>query len=332
MCCAVLCCAVLYAALLSSADSLFSPPHPTPDILDKEEAGKTTFIINDEGIMDSLATVLSHEMVKFNKLLLRCASSLTNMKKAIKGLVVMSKDLDRMYTNILNNRVPAIWTTVSYSSLKPLASWVEDLQFRINFMRRWLRSGKPSAFPLPLFFFPQGFLTGALQNHARKFAVPINALTFNFTVLEIAGVNEIEEAPENGVYVFGLHLEGAKWSSANKQIEEASVGEMYSPLPPVWFVSLSRASKGRDNPRDAQCEATLTRTPHARPWTQLPEKDYERDVSDYSCPTYQTSVRAGKLSTTGVSTNYVLSVDLKTSKPTEWWTFKGTALLCNLDN
>ena len=185
-------------------------------------------MINDEGIMDSLATVLSHEMVKFNKLLVRCESSLSNMKKASKGLVVMSKDLDRMYTSILNNRVPAIWTAVSYSSLKPLASWVEDLQFRIDFMRRWLRSGKPSAFPLPLFFFPQGFLTGALQNHARKFAVPINALNFKFSVLEIADVGNIEEAPANGVYVFGLHLEGAKWSTENKQIEEASVGEMYS--------------------------------------------------------------------------------------------------------
>ena len=56
-----------------------------PEILDKDEAGETTFLINDEGIMDSLATVLSHEMVKFNKLLVRCASSLMNMKKAIKG-------------------------------------------------------------------------------------------------------------------------------------------------------------------------------------------------------------------------------------------------------
>ena len=37
-----------------------------PDELDMRNAGKTTFKIDSEGLMDSLATVLSQEMKKFN--------------------------------------------------------------------------------------------------------------------------------------------------------------------------------------------------------------------------------------------------------------------------
>lgn len=50
----------------------------------------------------------------------------------------MSQELDLMYTSLLTNRVPANWAAVAYPSLKPLASWFEDLKERVAFMRNWL--------------------------------------------------------------------------------------------------------------------------------------------------------------------------------------------------
>lgn len=38
-------------------------------------------------------------------------------------------------------------------------------------MRGWLKGGQPACFPLPVFFFPQGFMTGTLQTFARKYQV-----------------------------------------------------------------------------------------------------------------------------------------------------------------
>lgn len=68
----------------------------------------------------------------------------------------------------------------------------------------------------------------------------------------------------------------------------------------------------------------------------IPSATTSVDVNDemkYMCPLYKTSVRAGVLSTTGQSTNYILSVALpmKHGVHCDFWILRGTALLCMLD-
>lgn len=79
-------------------------------------------------------------------------------------------------------QVPEVWAQVGYPSLKPLAAWIKDYAARIAFMRSWLQQGPPACFWLPGFFFPQGFLTGMLQMHARKYSLPIDGLSYSFQV------------------------------------------------------------------------------------------------------------------------------------------------------
>lgn len=50
------------------------------------------------------------------------------------------------------------------------------------------------------------------------------------------------------------------------------------------------------------------------------------------CPLYKTTVRAGELSTTGQSTNYVLSIALPIGdRAPDYWILKGAALICQLN-
>ena len=65
-------------------------------------------------------------------------------------------------------QVPELWRAVSYPSLKPLATYLQDLYARLDMLSAWARTGPPPCFWLPGFFFAQSFLTAALQNYARR--------------------------------------------------------------------------------------------------------------------------------------------------------------------
>ena len=266
-----------------------------PPKLDMSEAGPNTFVMKGEH-MDSLATVLGQEMQRFNKLLGKMSRSLALLQKAIRGEVLLDEELDRMYVAMLNNKVPANWTAAAYPSLKPLASWMRDMHARIGFMRGWLVGGQPSAFWISGFFFPQGFMTGTLQNHARKYAIAIDTLNFSFKMLEADVPDELPlaEVPEDGVVIYGLFFDGARWDKKERTVIESKPGEIYGAVPLIHF---------------------------------MPTVNYKPSPKEFSAPVYKTHVRAGTLSTTGMSTNFIVTVELPTREDPDKWILMGAALL-----
>ncbi len=52
---------------------------------------------------ESMNTVLTQEVIRYNKLLVVMAEMLKNVQKALKGEVVMSEELDKMATSLFNN-------------------------------------------------------------------------------------------------------------------------------------------------------------------------------------------------------------------------------------
>ena len=132
----------------------------------------------------------------------------------------MSEDLDSMYISILNSQVPKNWEKVAYPSLKPLATWYKDLLERVIFMNSWLMNGQPVSFWLSGFFFPQGFMTGCLQTHARNYKIAIDKLSFSFSVMVEEDPQEVEDPPEDGVYIYGLYMDGARWDRETLMIAD----------------------------------------------------------------------------------------------------------------
>lgn len=72
-----------------------------------------------------------------------------------------------------------------------------------------------------------GFLTAVLQNHARKYNIPIDTLSFAYEIIDTPH-QEINNPPVDGAYVYGLYIEGGRWSKDERVLDDPLPGEMHS--------------------------------------------------------------------------------------------------------
>ncbi len=271
-----------------------------PPVFDKDEIFKKFPTDYNE----SMNTVLYQEIIRYNKLLSNMKKTIKTLKKALVGKIVMSEDMEKMARSLSVNQVPSAWSDV-FLSLKPFSSWILDLSSRISFLQNWIDKGTPKIFWISGnnylilgFSFPQAFLTAALQNFARKYKKPIDLLSFEFNIKDHLKYNEISEKPEDGVYVYGMFLEGARWNYETHILDDSLPKELYTDVPVIHFLPI-----------------------------------FKREVPTsgiYYCPLYKVLSRTGTLSTTGHSTNYVLMLELPSDRDQSEWIRAGVAMFLSL--
>ncbi|XP_061393203.1 dynein axonemal heavy chain 12-like, partial [Musca vetustissima] len=126
-----------------------------------------------------------------------------------------------------------------------------------------------------------------------KYKIPIDTLTFDHQVLD---VDHRDQPPDDGVYINGLFLEGARWNWQERILDEQLPKVLIYPMPAIYLI----------------------------PTTIYDLKEGNR----YKSPLYKTAERKGTLSTTGHSTNYVIPVFLNTKIKPSHWVKRSAALIC----
>jgi dynein heavy chain len=98
--------------------------------------------------------------------------------------------------------------------------------------------------------------------------------------------SDVDARPTDGAYVYGMFLEGARWDNVAHTLSDSNPKELYVGMPVI----------------------------HLSPVQNRP--DVEEGI--YRTPVYKTLTRAGLLSTTGHSTNFVMWLELASGTETCW--------------
>ena len=172
--------------------------------------------------------------------------------------------------------------------------WFGNVLQRAEQLTAWLRSGRPNSFWLTGFFNPQGFLTANRQEVCRKHNKDGWALddVVNLTRVVNMEKEEVRKGPDEGVYIHGLFLDGARWDKPGNKLADSTPKVLFAALPVLLVTGVLAADK-------------------------------KAEGHSYSCPCYKNPKRGGL--------NFVFAVDLRSEDLPQKWILRGVSLLCSKD-
>lgn len=186
------------------------------------------------GEREPLTVHLKQEIDRLNVVINLTMKTLKNLRLAIAGTIILSPDLVDALDSLYDGRVPGKWTAASWES-SGMGTWFTGLIMRYEQLRKWLDNGRPKSYWMTGFFNPQGFLTAALQEVTRAHAKTRDKWALDDVVMESSctgkKVESLGAAPQEGVYVHGLFLDGCAWSDKDNRLVDAEPKKVVNPLP-----------------------------------------------------------------------------------------------------
>ncbi|XP_023777494.1 dynein heavy chain 5, axonemal-like isoform X1 [Cyanistes caeruleus] len=250
------------------------------------------------GAFQPINIFLRQEIDRMQLVISRVRATLTDLKLAIDGTMIMSEELQDALDNIYDARIPKLWFRISWESTT-LGFWFTELLERNQQFSSWLQDGRPNQFWMTGFFNPQGFLTAMRQettrmNLAKGWELDSVVLCSEVTKMMKEDVVSPPPADIGGVYIHGLFLEGAGWDRRNSKLVESAPKVLFTSLPVVHVYAVSTTAL--NDPR-------------------------KQHGNVYSCPVYKKPRRT--------DLTYIFSLYLKTVQNPDHWTLRGVALLCS---
>ena len=193
---------------------------------------------------------LSQEVARLQQVIALTRSQLVAMQQAVRGEVVLTSALQQAMADVADARVPRVWLYTpggdELSWLIPtLGAWFASLLDRDAQLRSWLGTGRPSAFWLAGFANPTGFIAAMKQEVVRAHRTHGWALD---DVLLHAEVSDLDATaalrappPKEGVMVYGLTVEGARWDRKARSLAESEPRQQSATMPAVLLYVTTKA-------------------------------------------------------------------------------------------
>lgn len=169
--------------------------------------------------------VLLQELERWNVLVDRMASSLRDLRRALKGEIGMSAKLDELANSLFNGALPPMWRPLAPQTEKRLGSWMAHFERRYQQYSGWIKNGEPIVMWLSGLHVPESYITALVQASCRKNGWPLDRSTLYTVVSEYTDSKQITERPSSGCYIQGLYLEGAAWSIKKGSLRRCENGE-----------------------------------------------------------------------------------------------------------
>ncbi|KAG6609263.1 dynein heavy chain [Phytophthora cinnamomi] len=318
------------AVLRASIDDLEARCPEFFNMLDVVEAA-TPHLTEEHG---PFVVVALQECSRMNVLLQEIRLSLGDLKKGLNGQLNMSQAMEDLATAMSLNEVPGRnpfsqckWEKKAWPSTKSLSGWFADMVKRHEQLVMWAgdtTGGGGSCFVtpfsiwLPGLFNPTAYTTACLQVTSRKRFMPLNQMTVETHVTTIQDPSTVSYYPDDGVFVHGLILEGARWSTLDEINERYPVGAS----PPTECGGTLLDS----NPKELLWSMPIVyvKAVTTSPTWEPSSVGYLRhDPNVYECPVYLTRFRGH---------TYIFLATLPTDCGSAKWVLRGVALIFQDDN
>ncbi|XQJ30717.1 dynein heavy chain, putative [Leishmania guyanensis] len=180
--------------------------------------------------------VLLQEMERWNRLVNVMKTSLKELQKALSGAIGMSSELDELESALDNGQLPQSWRRYAPATRKNLGRWIAHFQRRYQQYLSWNMNGEPKCVWLSGLMVPDSYLSALVQVTCRKYRWPLDRSTIMTTVTAYAGPDDVTAAPEDGAYVGGLYLEGARWDAERRALAPQLKKKLITELPVMQIV------------------------------------------------------------------------------------------------
>ncbi|CAG7714181.1 unnamed protein product [Allacma fusca] len=229
------------------------------------------------------------EIDRMQKVLKIVRQTLSDLRLAIEGTIILNESLRDALDCMYDAKVPGFWLRYSWQS-QSIGFWFTELLERNIQFSKWLNKGRPNLFWMTGFFNAQGFLTAMKQEVTRAHkGWALDQVAMHNEVLKQTKEEVGSAAPAEGVYIYGLFLDGAGWDKNQVRLIESQPKVLFAPLPVVHIYA----------------------TDNIKP----------KDCSLYECPVYKKPGRT--------LLNFIAPIWLKSLKPPDHWTIRGVASLCD---